>query len=169
MKRPWSTLVWLIIITMLTFAIVKPNGELNFYNFKKQFKFSQGLDLQGGIHLKYILDLTKVPDSDRTEAIRGVKNVIENRINPLGITEPVVQTSKVGDNTALIVELPGQQDFEKAKNVIGQTARLTFREQEPTTGEFKETTLTGSDLRPNGSSIDQQETTLVSASAHSVF
>ncbi len=159
MKRPWSTLVFITILAMLAVAIVKPNGELTIYNFHRQYKISQGLDLQGGIHLKYILDLSKVSSNDRAEAIKGVKNVMENRINPLGITEPVVQTATVGNDTALIIELPGQKDAQAAVDTIGKTARLTFREQDAATGEFKETDLTGSDLRPNGAAVGQNQTT----------
>lgn len=159
MKRPWSTFVFLIIIAMFAIAIVRPHGELKLYSFNKKYTFSQGLDLQGGIHLKYLLDLTDVAEKDRPEAIRGVKNVMENRINPMGVAEPVVQTSRVGNDTALIVELPGQKDVEQAIASIGKTARLTFREQDDTTGEFKETGLSGADLRPNGSAVTQDQTT----------
>ncbi|HEY1074166.1 MAG TPA: hypothetical protein VGE59_00480, partial [Patescibacteria group bacterium] len=145
MKRPWFTVVWLVIITMIAVAIVKPHGELNFYKFRKQFSFSEGLDLQGGVHLKYILDLSEVAPQDREQATQGVKNVIENRINPLGIAEPVVQTAKVGNDAALIIELPGQKDPEAAKDLIGKTAKLTFRESDEAGENFIETNLTGAD------------------------
>lgn len=159
MKRPWSTIVWITIITLIAIAIVKPHGELNFYKFHKQFSFSQGLDLQGGVHLKYILDLSGVAPQDREEATQGVKNVIENRINPLGIAEPVVQTAKVGEDSALIIELPGQKDPEAAKDLIGRTAKLTFRESDEAGQSYIETNLTGADLKPNGSSVVFDETT----------
>jgi preprotein translocase subunit SecD len=159
MRRPWSTLVFIIILIMLAVAVVRPNGRLQFYNFAKHYNFSQGLDLQGGIHLKYTLDLGRVDDKSRPEAIKGVKNVIENRINPLGIAEPVVQISKVGNDAALIVELPGQKDVQSAVDSIGKTAKLTFRKLDPTTGTFAETNLTGADLKPNGVSVVQNPTT----------
>jgi preprotein translocase subunit SecD len=159
MKRPWTSLVWIIIITMLAVAIVRPNGQLQFYKFKHGYKFSQGLDLQGGIHLKYLLDLSKVDAGQRSEAIKGAKKVMENRINPLGVAEPVIQTSKVGNDAALIIELPGQKDVDAAVKSIGKTARLTFREANEQKTDFKETNLTGADLKPNGASIGQNPTT----------
>ncbi len=132
---------------MLAVAIVRPNGQLTFYRFHREYKFSEGLDLQGGIHLKYLLDLSKTPDNEKQEAIQGVKSVIENRVNPLGIAEPVIQTSKVGNDTALIVELPGQKDTQAAVDSIGRTAKLTFKELNPDQTDFIETNLTGSDLK----------------------
>ncbi len=144
---------------MIAVAIVQPNGTLNLFGREKTYRFSQGLDLQGGIHLKYALDLSQIDPAGRDEAVRGVKNVMENRINPLGIAEPVVQTSKVGDGVALIVELPGQKDVEAAIDSIGKTAKLTFRETEDGGQTYKETDLTGADLRPNGSAVTQDPTT----------
>lgn len=159
MRRPWSTFVFIIILIMLAVAVVRPNGRLQFYKFAKQYNFSQGLDLQGGIHLKYTLDLAGVDEGSRPEAIKGVKNVMENRINPLGIAEPVVQISKVGNDAALIVELPGQKDVQAAIDSIGKTAKLTFRKPDQASGTFAETDLTGADLKPNGSSVIQNPTT----------
>ncbi len=159
MRRPWSMFVGIIILALLTIAIVRPHGELTFYKFHRNYKFSQGLDLQGGVHLKYALDLSGVKPEDRDIAVRGVKNVMENRINPLGIAEPVIQTAKIGDEQTLIVELPGQKDVQAAIASIGKTAKLSFRELDETGQDFQETGLTGADLRPNGASVGQNPTT----------
>lgn len=160
MKRPWSTFVFIIILTMLAVAIVKPNAEITFYRWRWTYAFSQGLDLQGGVHLKYALDLSNVAESDRNEAIKGVREVMEKRINPLGVAEPVIQTSRLGDQTALIVELPGQKDVETAIETIGQTAQLTFRESDPEGQDWVPTDLSGADLKPNGARVEQNPTTL---------
>ncbi len=147
MKRPWATLVCVLILAMLAVAIVRPNGRIDFYKFHRQYKFNQGLDLQGGIHMKYLLDLSKTAPADRPEAIKGVNNVIENRINPLGISEPVIQTSKIGNDVALIVELPGQKDTQQAIDSIGRTALLRFKEVNAEGTDFVDTDLTGADLK----------------------
>ncbi len=157
-KKPWFTFVIVIIIAMMAVAVVRPNGQINFYTFHKQYKFSQGLDLQGGIHMKYLLDLSKTDASSRQEAIKGVKQVIENRINPLGIAEPVIQTSKVGNDVALIVELPGQKDTQTAIDSIGRTALLTFKEVNAQGTDFVETDLTGADLK--SAAVDQNQNSL---------
>jgi preprotein translocase subunit SecD len=87
-----------------------------------------GLDLQGGTHLVLLADLSKVDDGDRANALKGVVQVIERRINAYGVAEPVIQ---IQGNDRVIVELPGVRDIEEAKRLIGQTAQLDFREQSP--------------------------------------
>src|SRR5262245_31093888 len=42
--------------------------------------FHLGLDLQGGTHLVYTADMAKVPESDRDQALSGVRDVIERRV-----------------------------------------------------------------------------------------
>ena len=85
-----------------------------------------GLDLQGGIHMVYQADFSDVEPGTEAEAIDGAVAVIERRINVLGVTEPLIQ--KQGSDR-IVVELPGVSEAEKAKNLIGETALLEFREQ----------------------------------------
>jgi SecD/SecF fusion protein len=85
-----------------------------------------GLDLQGGTRLVLQADLATVPESERAQRIAGVQQVIERRVNAFGVAEPIVQA--VGQDRVL-VELAGIRDIEQAKTLIGQTARLDFREQ----------------------------------------
>ncbi len=84
-----------------------------------------GLDLQGGIHLVYQADLSGVEQGKESEIIDGVVAVIANRINPLGVTEPVI--SKQGADR-IVVELPGLDITDAQKERIGRTALLEFRE-----------------------------------------
>jgi protein-export membrane protein SecD len=63
-----------------------------------------GLDLQGGSRIVLEADLQGQPDIDLNDAMGAAKSIIENRINPFGVSEAQVQRS--GDNR-LIVELPG--------------------------------------------------------------
>jgi protein-export membrane protein SecD len=88
-----------------------------------------GLDLQGGVHLVYEADMSKVEKGSESEALDGIQDVIKRRIDAYGVSEPVVQTSKVGDNHRLIVELPGVSDIEEAKNMINKTPILEFKER----------------------------------------
>jgi preprotein translocase subunit SecD len=85
-----------------------------------------GLDLQGGTRLVLQANLAGVPDNERGDRMQGVKNVIERRINAFGVAEPIVQL--LGQDRVL-VELAGIRDIEQAKTLIGNTARLDFREQ----------------------------------------
>ena len=73
-----------------------------------------GLDLQGGTHLVYEADMSQIPEEDREEALEGVRDVIERRVNAFGVAEPVVQVNQMGDNWRLIVELAGVKDTEAA-------------------------------------------------------
>jgi preprotein translocase subunit SecD len=86
--------------------------------------------------------------------------VIERRVNFFGVSEPVVQHVKSGNAYRIIVELPGVSDVEQALSLIGQTAKLEFREfseqnQESTQAAFlfptemntKSVELTGKDLK----------------------
>ncbi len=89
-----------------------------------------GLDLQGGTHLVLQADMSTVPERDRADALKGVVNIIERRVNATGVAEPIVQAA---GNDRVLVELAGIRDIEAAKNLIGKTARLDFREQVPAT------------------------------------
>jgi preprotein translocase subunit SecD len=63
-----------------------------------------GLDLQGGSRITLQADLRGQTDIDLDDAMDGAKEIIENRINPFGVSESQVQ--RAGDDR-LIVELPG--------------------------------------------------------------
>ncbi|MBA7487233.1 Protein translocase subunit SecD [subsurface metagenome] len=84
-----------------------------------------GLDLQGGIHLVYKADLSGVEPGKEAEIIDGVVEVIQNRINPLGVTESNIE--KQGEDR-IVVELPGLAITDVQKERIGRTALLEFRE-----------------------------------------
>jgi len=59
-----------------------------------------------------------------SNAIQQNRDVIANRINSLGVAEPLLQQQ---GNDRLVVELPGLQDTAEAKRLIGATATLEFR------------------------------------------
>lgn len=96
-----------------------------------------GLDLQGGVHV--LLEAVDSPDNPVTpDAVQKVKAIIENRINQLGVAEPVVQLE---GSRRIIVELAGIQDTQEAIELIGKTAVLEFRTEDG------KTVLTGKDLK----------------------
>ncbi|MBI3242746.1 MAG: protein translocase subunit SecD [Chloroflexi bacterium] len=82
----------------------------------------QGLDLQGGLQVLLEADLPADQAVD-AGAMNDTKSIIENRVNGLGVTEPIVQLS--GDRR-LVVELPGLADTEQALALLKQTALLEF-------------------------------------------
>jgi preprotein translocase subunit SecD len=92
-------------------------------------EFKLGLDLRGGSHLVYSIDLTKKdPAQTDADVIEGVKQKIERRVNAYGVTEPIVQTIRNERGSFVLVQLPGVKDIDEALNLIGQTAELDFRE-----------------------------------------
>jgi len=86
--------------------------------------FVLGLDLQGGVSLVYQADLSNV--TNKPEAMNGLRDVIERRINTFGVSEPVIQ---VQGEDRLLVELPGVTNVEQAIQMIGETPYLEFDEQ----------------------------------------
>ena len=86
--------------------------------------FRLGLDLLGGTHLVYKADLSG-SDSQR-EAMEGVRDVIERRVNLFGVSEPVVQ---IEGSDQLVVELAGIKDVNQAIKLIGETPFLEFKEE----------------------------------------
>lgn len=110
-----------------------------------------GLDLQGGTHLIYEADVSKVQGSSPQEAMDSVRDVIERRVNIYGVAEPLVQVARSGDSWRLIVELAGITDVNEAIKLIGETPFLEFREEVPQdqggdVAGFGPTTLNGSHL-----------------------
>ena len=75
--------------------------------------FHLGLDLSGGTHLVYSADVSKLDPADIIDSMTALRNVVENRVNQFGVSEPLVQTeqnaalSNKESAYKLIVELPG--------------------------------------------------------------
>jgi preprotein translocase subunit SecD len=93
-----------------------------------------GLDLKGGAQLTIQVKPTKEIQKIKPEDLSAVQKVIENRINALGVAEPLVQS--VGEDK-ILVQLPGVTDPEQAERVLGGTAQLEFKEQKKDTeGQF---------------------------------
>lgn len=134
----------------------------------KEVNFRLGLDLLGGTHLLYQADLSQLKsNNEKDEAMVGVKDVIERRVNLFGVTEPVVQTTKSGDVYRLIVELAGIKDINQAIRMIGETPYLDFREvkagvTEPKTiMDFEVTGLDGRYLKKSTVKFDSNNRPLI--------
>lgn len=95
----------------------------------KNIAFRKGLDLEGGTSITLRADMSDVSGDQRDNALESAKNVIERRINFFGVSEPVIQTAKVGQDYRIIVEIPGVTDANEAVQLIGQTAKLAFWEE----------------------------------------
>ncbi|KKU92491.1 MAG: Protein translocase subunit SecD [Microgenomates group bacterium GW2011_GWA1_48_10] len=137
--------------------------------FVRDLEIKEGLDLAGGTHLTLQVDMSKISPADRSQALEALQGIIRRRVDLYGVSEPVVQTAKVGQDYRLIVELAGVTNLNEAIGLIGKTAQLTFRESVDASeaakvstesallyGPFqKETNLTGKDLKIAKPGFDQ--------------
>lgn len=145
----------IITITILIIAFLGLNVVWPFlFKIQSRNEFHLGLDLQGGAQIVYEADLSKIESKNYDQAISGVIDVIRNRIDALGVSEPVIQSTKVGGNRGVLVELPGVTDVKEAIDLIGKTAQLDFRIQNAK-GDFVTTGLTGGDLTKAAVQFDQ--------------
>ncbi|MCC7018782.1 MAG: protein translocase subunit SecD [Ardenticatenales bacterium] len=133
------TLIWSVVIFILATIAVVANLDLVVSGYKhppallrllqphleparRSLHLREGLDLKGG--LQVLLQAEQqgaVPVT--AELLERAKAIIENRVNGLGVTEPVVQTQ--GEDK-IVVELPGVSDPDQAIQTIGKTALLEF-------------------------------------------
>ncbi|MFC1977937.1 protein translocase subunit SecD [Chloroflexota bacterium] len=121
LRRNTQVFIAVLIIFLLAALVVLPvdEGLLG----KKGVRL--GLDLQGGIHIVYQADLSSVKAGEQAGAVEGVIAVLSNRVNPLGVNEPVIQ--KQGSDR-IVVELPGLSITDKEKESLARVAVLEFGE-----------------------------------------
>lgn len=111
----------------------------------------QGLDLQGGTHI--VMQAEDTAQNPVTqEGMTQVIAIMQQRINEMGLTEPLIQQE--GANR-IIIELPGEKDPQKAIETIGKTAVLEFRDEE---GRMA---LTGEDLKDAREQMDNGKNPVV--------
>lgn len=121
-------------------------------SWQRDFPIKQGLDLAGGTHLVLQVDMSKVPANSRTQALDSDTEVIRRRINLFGTNEPLIQSSQVGNDYRIIVDLPGLKDADQAVALVGKTASLEIRElidenAPPVYENTKDTGITGADFK----------------------
>jgi len=147
---------------------LSPNAVFKFIGITKPLEFREGLDLKGGTSMTLRADMSKIPQSERSTALNSAKTVIERRVNLFGVSEPIVQTSVVNNQSRIIVELPSV-NIDQARSIVGTTAQLSFWEEVASSSAkanpkdlviigdsyFRKTDLTGNDLSQTSVSFDQ--------------
>jgi SecD/SecF fusion protein len=135
-----SNMRWkvLLVVVVLAFAAWKASYTLRYFSLSDAQKAAMpadklqslegqalrlGLDLQGGMHIVLEVDKEGLSSEEEADAMDRALEVIGNRINQFGVAEPSIQ--REGEDR-IIVQLPGLQDEERAKNLIGKTALLEF-------------------------------------------
>lgn len=125
-------IVFFIVLTSAILVLVKPT--------------KLGLDLVGGSRLVLEAQTTDTIAKITPDMMDSLRFAIENRINKLGVAETIVQ--QTGDKR-LLIEIPNVQDLNKAKEFIGETAALEFKEPGPIVDgqqTWVSTGLSGKDL-----------------------
>jgi preprotein translocase subunit SecD len=87
-------------------------------------KYSSEYDISGGSD--NALTVTMKPNIEKALDDKTVQNAIEvirDRVDSLGVSEPMIQQYGLGDNQ-ILVELPGYSDIDRVKTIISSTARL---------------------------------------------
>ena len=101
----------------------------------KSKPFQLGLDLSGGTHLVYRADVVSLTSAQIPEALSVLRDVIERRVNSLGVSEATVAnetTAITGTRDyRLVVDLPGVNDVQEALDIIGKTPLLEFKTENP--------------------------------------
>ena len=120
-------LILVIILAAITIYIVVPNSpglhiSLGPIDIQRDFEIKQGLDLQGGVQVLLEADLEPGQELE-PDSLNVAERIIGNRVNALGVVEPLVQTQ--GDRR-IIVELPGVEDPDQAIATIKETGLLEF-------------------------------------------
>ncbi|HWE43986.1 MAG TPA: protein translocase subunit SecD [Gemmatimonadaceae bacterium] len=90
----------------------------------KRVPIKKGLDLQGGMHVALEVDESKGTVANKSDAIDRALKVVRNRVDQFGVSEPVVQ--KAG-NDRIVVELPGIDDPDRARDLLQKSAYLEFQ------------------------------------------
>jgi preprotein translocase subunit SecD len=107
-----------------------------------------GLNVTGGVYLVYQADLSQVSVGSQMNVMNEVKKVIEGRINAMGISQSIVSVQEQEDSYSIAIQLPGFNEMEKAKEMLGRAGLVEFREQDaagnwiPATGTVNSQNLT---------------------------
>ncbi|OGZ03623.1 MAG: protein-export membrane protein SecD [Candidatus Liptonbacteria bacterium RIFOXYC1_FULL_36_8] len=156
-QKNFLILVLVIVVSITALFFVYPVSPVA--NFATNFRpWKLGLDLVGGSYLIYEADMSQVAEADRESVMAGLRDVIEKRVNYLGVSEPHVFSAKEGESYRLVAELAGVKDVNQAIMIIGLTPTLDFRE---VTGDgtkaedYKTTSLTGRYIKSASLNFDQ--------------
>lgn len=167
-----TRLAIIVVLAGLALWIDSPwHPRISLGSLQRDLTVKLGLDLQGGSHLVYRANVAGLDQTQVADSVAGVRDVIERRVNAFGVSEPIIQTNRVGDEQRIIVELAGVYDLQEAIKLIGETPQLDFR-QELTSEEaakklnidnaeaiqgplFERTNLTGKNLKRATVAFDQ--------------
>lgn len=104
-----------------------PNLTRPFSNPPAPLQTKLGLDIEGGLSAEYQA-ITPNGATPSASDMATIRTIIENRVNATGVTEPTVTT--VGSDR-ISVEIPGVQNIQEIRQLIGSTGQLEFVPLDP--------------------------------------
>ena len=120
-RRSYLVLVSLIVLALVGVGLIAlPQSPL----YKKPVL---GLDLQGGLEVVLESGSSAGQAASRRTTSSAPKTIIRNRIDKLGVSEPIV--ARQGEDQ-ISVQLAGVTDVNRARELIGKTAQLEFYDLE---------------------------------------
>lgn len=131
MRRGTLPLLFFIILLAAgaSFVVFWPHVEGNtkpLYGVNNPFTITEGLDLQGGLRVLLAPKDPKDP-SATNENMQNTRNIIESRVNGLGLKEPSIRNIKTDNTPAIAVDLPHfNGNEEEAANTLLRTGKLEF-------------------------------------------
>src|SRR5439155_8956580 len=139
---------WLIVvIAVLVIYIVLPPKTLHLQNvlpapgLSGDAKTVLGLELQGGIQVT--LKVKPQPGQTvSTDDVAVARNIIEQRVSGIGVSEPQVHTEvSISGEQRIVVDVPGVSNENEVKTLVGSTGQLQFVDPK------SETLTEGQDVR----------------------
>ncbi len=122
-RNYWRWLIPILLLAALAGWVVWPeNPGIHVGSFDRDIELVRGLDLQGGLQVLLEADLP-AETAVTSEQMQTARNIIENRVNALGVVEPLVL---VAGSRRIVVELPGIDNPEEAVATIKETGLLEF-------------------------------------------
>ncbi len=126
-QRDIRLLILIGVITGLAVWVAMPSNpgihfRLGETRIDRDIRIYQGLDLQGGMQVLLEADVPADQDVEG-ESMEAARTIVENRVNALGVTEPIVQG--VGSRR-ILVQLPGISDPEAAIATLRQTGLMEW-------------------------------------------
>jgi len=121
--RQYRMLIVILIVMLIAIWIDLPSKyRIPIPGLNRKIETRYGLDLQGGVQALLEADLPEGADVPQ-EKMNTAVTIVENRVNGLGVNEPLVQLA--GDRR-IVVELPGEENPEEAISTIKETGLLEF-------------------------------------------
>lgn len=124
-KFSWLVPASILIFVLFTVIFLSPLAVGKNDKWPIKQKLNLGLDLKGGTQIVLTFP-DSVSQQDQLDAVDPSIEILRNRIDQYGVAEPTITKIQSGDETDILVQLPGVSGS-MATNLVGQQAVLQFK------------------------------------------